>query len=287
MPDRIELREISARGVIGLGPAERREAQEILVSVLLDADLTRAAESDRIEDTINYSVIKRRIIGYVESSRLHTLEALAGRIARVCLSEPIVESATVRIEKPAAERFARSIAVEITRSRPRDARRRSAFVVLGSNHRAEQTLAAATYKLCAIGRLTGRSAVYQSPSVDSTDARDYLNAAVRIQTADSATEIKKTLKAIEGELGRTHEPDGPVAIDLDLCLLDSEVISTPELELPSPELLTRGHVAATIAEIDPTLVHPRAREALGEIAKRLVSRGPALKRRDDIKLPDL
>lgn len=286
MPDRIELREISARGVIGLGDAERREKQEILISVSLDADLSRAGESDRIEDTINYSVIKRRIISYVESSRLRTLEALASRLARVCLAEPIVERATVRIAKPAAERFARSVAVEITRTQARDARWRSAFIVLGSNYRAEEMLRAATCKLCAVGRLTGRSAVYQSPPVDSTDARDYLNAAVRIQTADSAVEVQQALKAIESELGRIHEPGGPVAIDLDLCLLDSEVISTPELKLPSPELLTHGHVAATIAEIAPTLVHPQAHEALGLIAKRLLARDPGLKRRDDVLLPE-
>ena len=53
----------------------------------------------------------------VEASRFYLVEKMASEIADICLSEPRVERVTVRVEKPGALRFARSVGVEITRTR--------------------------------------------------------------------------------------------------------------------------------------------------------------------------
>jgi FolB domain-containing protein len=96
---------------------ERREKQDVLVSLVLEADLSRAGRSDRFEDAVDYRELKKRVLRLVEDSRFALVEALAEAVARTCLADPKVERVHVRVEKPSALRFARTVGVEITRTR--------------------------------------------------------------------------------------------------------------------------------------------------------------------------
>ncbi len=116
--DRIYIRDLSLRCIIGVYPEERREKQDVVVSVIMECDHSAAAKSDRIEDAVDYKTIKKEIIHLVEASRFNLIETLADRIAQVCLANPRVAAVTVTVDKPGALRFARSVAVEITRGRP-------------------------------------------------------------------------------------------------------------------------------------------------------------------------
>ncbi len=113
--DCIEIRDLLVRAVIGVNDWERTGPQDVLINVTLFADLRPAGVSDDIQDTINYRTVTKRIIDHVEGSQRFTVEALAADIARICLQEPGVQRARVRIEKPGAVRFARSVGVEIER----------------------------------------------------------------------------------------------------------------------------------------------------------------------------
>lgn len=115
--DRIEIRDLLLRTIIGVNDWERKERQDVLINITLFADLRAAGASDRIEDTVNYRTVAKKVIQHVESSRRYTVEALAEDVARLCLSEPGVLRARVRVEKPGALRFARSVGVEIERTR--------------------------------------------------------------------------------------------------------------------------------------------------------------------------
>jgi FolB domain-containing protein len=116
--DQIEIKDLLLRGIIGINDWEREKKQDILVNITLFADLTPACKSDRIEDTINYRTLTKAIIEHVESVGRFTVEALAADIARLCLDTPRVKRARVRVEKPGALRFARSVGVCIERSAP-------------------------------------------------------------------------------------------------------------------------------------------------------------------------
>ena len=113
--DRIRIEDLTARCVIGLDDDERREKQEVRVSLALWTDLAAAGRSDRVEDTVDYRALKKRVLRLVEDSRYYLIEALAEAVAAACLAEPKVARVEVRVEKPAALRFARTVAVEITR----------------------------------------------------------------------------------------------------------------------------------------------------------------------------
>jgi FolB domain-containing protein len=116
--DRIVIRELRVRAVLGVDDEERREMQDVLITVTLHADLRRAGESDRLEDAIDYRTIKKQVMAAAEGSHYKLVEALAERVAALCLGHAGVRRVDVRVEKPGSLRFARSAAVEITREPP-------------------------------------------------------------------------------------------------------------------------------------------------------------------------
>jgi len=113
--DCIEIKDLLLRGIVGINDWEREKPQDILVNITLFADLRRAGASDDLADSINYRTLTKKIIEHVEGSARFTVEALAADIARLCLEDPRVLRARVRVEKPGALRFARSVGVEIER----------------------------------------------------------------------------------------------------------------------------------------------------------------------------
>ncbi|MEN6371706.1 MAG: dihydroneopterin aldolase [Armatimonadota bacterium] len=113
--DRVFIDDILARCIIGVRDYERKEPQEILISVSLSVDLSKPGKSDDFEDTVDYSLLKDCILEMAESSRFYLIEALAERTAEICLENPMVKEATVTVKKPSALRFVRTVGVEITR----------------------------------------------------------------------------------------------------------------------------------------------------------------------------
>ena len=115
--DRILINDLLVRGIVGVNDWERTNRQDILVNIELVADLSQVGGSDDVEDTVNYRTIAKDVIEHVEGSSRFTVEALAADIAGLCLRNLRVHSARVRVEKPGAVRFARSVGVEIERRR--------------------------------------------------------------------------------------------------------------------------------------------------------------------------
>jgi D-erythro-7,8-dihydroneopterin triphosphate epimerase len=115
--DRIHIRDLQLRCILGIDERERREKQDVVVQLTLHADLRAACRSDRFEDTVDYRAIKKRVVRLVEASQFSLVEALAEAVARSCLEEPRVQRADVTVEKPGALRFARTVCVELTRRR--------------------------------------------------------------------------------------------------------------------------------------------------------------------------
>lgn len=115
--DRIFVRDLKLRGIVGLNDWEREKQQDILVNLILEFDCRAAGVSDDVADTLNYRTLTKAVIAHVESSARFLVEALATDIARICVVDFAADAVTVRVEKPGALRFADSVGVEIRRSR--------------------------------------------------------------------------------------------------------------------------------------------------------------------------
>jgi FolB domain-containing protein len=115
--DKIILKDLVARGIIGLNDWEREKKQEIRINLVLFTDIKKAGETDLLDFSVNYRTIAKKVLEHAESSERLTVEALATDLARLCLREPGVEKVQVRVEKPGAVRFSASVGVEIERER--------------------------------------------------------------------------------------------------------------------------------------------------------------------------
>ena len=115
--DHILISDLRARCIIGVGAEERRETQDLLINLDIGTDTREAARNDKFQDALDYRAIKKSILSLVENSRCYLLETLAEAIADICLLNQKVLEMKVRVEKPSALRFARSVGVEITRRR--------------------------------------------------------------------------------------------------------------------------------------------------------------------------
>ena len=114
---KIYIRDLQTRCIIGIYPDERREKQDVIINIVLEGDLSAAPMSDAIEDTINYKMIKKSVLRMIEYSDFNLIETMASRILDLCFEDPKVMRATATVDKPGALRFARSVAVEFTRER--------------------------------------------------------------------------------------------------------------------------------------------------------------------------
>jgi dihydroneopterin aldolase/D-erythro-7,8-dihydroneopterin triphosphate epimerase len=116
--DRIVIRDLLVRGIVGINPEERRERQDILVNVTMWADTRRAAASDDIADAVNYRTIAKAMIAHIESAQPCLVERLAADLVAICFAQDErVQAVEVSVEKPGALRFARSVGVVIYRER--------------------------------------------------------------------------------------------------------------------------------------------------------------------------
>lgn len=90
------LRELGIHGVL---PEEQARPQPFEVDVELRVDLSVAGESDRLDDTVDYSAVAEAVSRVVKSERYQLLERLATRIAEVCRADPRVKGVTVTVRK--------------------------------------------------------------------------------------------------------------------------------------------------------------------------------------------
>ena len=115
--DCIRIHDLLARCILGINESERHERQDVVINLSIYADLRKPGKSDLIGDTVDYRALKKHVLAMVESSRYFLVEALAEAVAELCLDQQGVQQVDVRVEKPNALRFARSVSVEITRNR--------------------------------------------------------------------------------------------------------------------------------------------------------------------------
>jgi 2-amino-4-hydroxy-6-hydroxymethyldihydropteridine diphosphokinase len=107
-------------------------------------------------------------------------------------------------------------------------------------------------------RLLELSSVYETEPVGAVpDQRDFLNAALSVETDLEPLDLLAACKAIEQDMGRTAGPrHGPRAIDVDVLLVGDRVLSSDQLTLPHPELRNRRFVLVPVLELQPALRLP-------------------------------
>jgi 2-amino-4-hydroxy-6-hydroxymethyldihydropteridine diphosphokinase len=101
------------------------------------------------------------------------------------------------------------------------------------------------------------SSIYETQSWGKTDAPDYLNQVIALQTDLSAHEVLEKALHIETILGRQREERwGSRTIDIDILFYGQAIINEPGLQIPHPQLHNRRFTLEPLAELAPEFVHP-------------------------------
>lgn len=119
--DRVILSGIELYAYGGVTEAERQIGQRYRVDVDLLLDLSKAARTDDVEDTVNYAEVHHLVVETMRAQPFKLLESAASRVADGILGRFPVEQVTVRLQKllPPIDGVVESAAVELTRGRTR------------------------------------------------------------------------------------------------------------------------------------------------------------------------
>lgn len=113
--DTVFIETLEVETVIGIYDWERKIRQRVVLDIEMGFDNTRPAASDRIEDTINYKAVSKRLIAFVEASHFELVETLAERCAEIIQREFEVKWLRLKLAKPGAVTGAKAVGVTIER----------------------------------------------------------------------------------------------------------------------------------------------------------------------------
>ena len=115
--DKVFIEALEIDCVIGIYDWERSIRQPVQLDIEMAFDNRRPAASDRIEDTLDYKAVSKRLIAFVSASDFGLVETLAEKCAALILDEFGVGRVRLKLSKPGAVRGATAVGVIIERSR--------------------------------------------------------------------------------------------------------------------------------------------------------------------------
>jgi len=113
--DLIFIEGLSGQTVIGVHESELHRPQPLVIDLYAGVPRARACETDRIADTIDYGVVRERVVRLLREHRLQLLEAFAEAVAGILIHEFGARWARVKVVKPNKFDDVRGVGVQIER----------------------------------------------------------------------------------------------------------------------------------------------------------------------------
>ena len=111
------VKDLKIEALLGIYPEEKAKPQRIIVNIDLSVKEGADRLSDDIKNVVSYEIVVKKVERIVAQGHVNLVETLAELIAAACLKDARVMAARVRIEKPDVIKNARSVGVEIERTR--------------------------------------------------------------------------------------------------------------------------------------------------------------------------
>ena len=118
--DIVFIEDLRIDTIIGIYDWERKVKQTIALDIEMAADNTRPAETEDIDDALNYKAVAKRMIAFTEASQFQLVETLAERLVEIILAEFGVPWCRLKLSKLGAVTGSRSVGVIIERGHRAD-----------------------------------------------------------------------------------------------------------------------------------------------------------------------
>ncbi len=113
--DIVYIRELEIETIIGIYDWEREQKQVVSLDLEMGTDISAAARSEDIENTMDYKAVAKRLIEFIEGSEFFLVETMAERITEIVLEEFSVPWLKLRVGKPGAVTGSKDVGVIIER----------------------------------------------------------------------------------------------------------------------------------------------------------------------------
>ncbi|ENX33882.1 dihydroneopterin aldolase [Acinetobacter colistiniresistens] len=116
--DAIIIEGLKVDTVVGCFNWERQIIQPLMLDLTIHNDLTQAAQSDELEDTLNYAQICELAAQVIQQAQPKLIEH-AAQLVLECLFNtfPSIESISITIRKPAIIAQANAVGIRLERNR--------------------------------------------------------------------------------------------------------------------------------------------------------------------------
>ena len=227
----INIENLRLRAYIRFQKWETTKLQDLVISYSFKYDTQHSANSDDVQDAIDYKKITKYIISIVEHQKFNLIEYLAEKIYQYIQAFDVsIQDIEVKVEKPQALRFADNVLVKVSS----DDRYNTAMITLGSNIHPEENFDKALNLIQGFGFILKRTEFIKTKPLKFEEQPQFLNGAVLFITKKSLSELELQLKHTEALLGRVRSDNknAPRTIDLDITTFNDFIIDSEIKELP-------------------------------------------------------
>ncbi len=152
------------------------------------------------------------------------------------------------------------------------------YLSLGSNLGNRQENLDRALKLLSERMRMGKvSSIYDTEPIGPIDQPRFLNLAAEAFTNLKPEGLLMMVKGIEQKMGRYSRSGEPRIIDIDIIFYGDQVIDTPELKIPHPEMSRRSFVLMPLTEIAPDFIHPVLKKSVKELNKAIKEKQGVMK----------
>ncbi len=114
--DIIFIKSLKVDTVIGIYDWERKIRQDITLDIEMSANITKASQTDAVEQTVDYKVVAKKIIAFVQKSNYQLVETLAEKICELILGEFNINWVKLTLNKGSVLKGAMGVGVIIQRT---------------------------------------------------------------------------------------------------------------------------------------------------------------------------
>lgn len=265
---KINIKDLEVYAYHGVMPEEKTLGQKFLISITMHTDLSKAARTSDLAQTINYAEACEFVNEFTKKNTFDLIESLADSVARILLNRfELASRVDVQVKKPWAPIGLPldSVSVEVSRSKHR------VYIALGSNMGDKETyLREAVESLNNLDdfNVTKVSDFIITPPYGGIEQDDFLNGVLEGETTLNPYELLDIFNEIESQAGRTRDIHwGPRTLDLDIIFYDDLIIDSESLTIPHKEMHLRDFVLEPMNQIASWVRHPITGKTVEEMVK--------------------